>query len=157
MSNISQKAFPDFSNLDLMALPQGFMASYNPINTVVELLRCVQLFCNPRDCSPPGCSVYEIAQARILEWVAIPFSRGVPDPGIEPLSPASPALTSCFFIFEPLGKPPSNKHFCILYLTHKNCKLQESNDCTNSFIISAFDSIIMSEKIVEPDKYFLDM
>ena len=33
--------------------------------------------CDPMDCSPPGSSVHEIAQARILEWVAIPFSRGV--------------------------------------------------------------------------------
>ena len=28
------------------------------------------------DCSPPGCSVHGIFQARILQWVAIPFSRG---------------------------------------------------------------------------------
>ena len=32
--------------------------------------------CDPVDCSPPGFSVLEILQARILEWVAIPFSRG---------------------------------------------------------------------------------
>ena len=32
-------------------------------------------FCNPRDCSPPGSSVHGIFQARILEWVAISFSR----------------------------------------------------------------------------------
>ena len=32
--------------------------------------------CDPVDCSPPGFSVYGILQARILEWVAIPFSRG---------------------------------------------------------------------------------
>ena len=32
--------------------------------------------CNHTDCSPPGSSVHEILQARILEWVAIPFSRG---------------------------------------------------------------------------------
>ena len=31
--------------------------------------------CNPVDCSPPGSSVHGILQARILEWVAIPFSR----------------------------------------------------------------------------------
>ena len=30
----------------------------------------------PLDCGPPGSSVYEISQARILEWVVIPFSRG---------------------------------------------------------------------------------
>ena len=31
--------------------------------------------CDLMDCSPPGSSVHEISQARILEWVAIPFSR----------------------------------------------------------------------------------
>ena len=32
--------------------------------------------CNPMDYSPPGSSVHEISQARILVWVAISFSRG---------------------------------------------------------------------------------
>ena len=32
--------------------------------------------CDPMDCSPPGSSVHGILQARMLEWVAIPFSRG---------------------------------------------------------------------------------
>ena len=31
--------------------------------------------CDPMDCSPAGSSVLGILQARILEWVAIPFSR----------------------------------------------------------------------------------
>ena len=31
---------------------------------------------DPIDCSPPGTSVHGILQARILEWVAIPYSRG---------------------------------------------------------------------------------
>ena len=31
---------------------------------------------DPMDCSPPGSSIHEIFQARILEWVAISFSRG---------------------------------------------------------------------------------
>ena len=33
---------------------------------------------DPIDCSPPGSSVHGILQARILEWVAVPFSRGSP-------------------------------------------------------------------------------
>ena len=32
--------------------------------------------CDPMDYSPPGSSVQGILQAKILEWVAIPFSRG---------------------------------------------------------------------------------
>ena len=44
-----------------------------------QLLSCVQL-CNPMDCSPPGSSVRGILQARILEWVAMPFSKGSSPP-----------------------------------------------------------------------------
>ena len=40
----------------------------------------VRLFWNPMDCSPPGSSVHGISQARILEWVAISFSRGSSQP-----------------------------------------------------------------------------
>ena len=36
--------------------------------------------CNLMDCSPPGSSVHGILQARILEWVAFPFSRGSSHP-----------------------------------------------------------------------------
>ena len=41
-----------------------------------QLLSHVKLFCNPMDYSPPGSSVHGIFQARILEWVAISYSRG---------------------------------------------------------------------------------
>ena len=37
---------------------------------------CLQLFCKPLDCSPPGYSAHEISQARILKWVVMPSSRG---------------------------------------------------------------------------------
>ena len=41
--------------------------------------------CDPMDymdCSLPGSSVHGILQARILEWLAIPFSRDLPNPGL---------------------------------------------------------------------------
>ena len=56
---------------------------------------------DPKDCRPPGSSVHGISQARILERVAIPFSGDLPDPRIEP---GSPALAGGFFTTEPLGK-----------------------------------------------------
>ena len=37
-------------------------------------------FCDSMDCSPPGYSVNGILQAKILEWVAIPFSMGSSQP-----------------------------------------------------------------------------
>ena len=52
----------------------------------MKSLRHVRL-CDPVDYSPPGSSNHGILQARILEWVAISFSRGSSDPGIEPRSP----------------------------------------------------------------------
>ena len=36
--------------------------------------------CDTMDCNPPGSSVHGILQARVLEWVTIPFSRGSPQP-----------------------------------------------------------------------------
>ena len=66
------------------------------------LLSLVQLFCDPMDCSLPGSSVHEILQARILEWVAISFSKDLPDPGIKL---ASPALQADFLPLSHLGSP----------------------------------------------------
>ena len=52
------------------------------------------------DCSPPGSSVHGISQARVLEWVAISFSRGSSQPRDQ-------TCISCIgtFITEPPGKP----------------------------------------------------
>ena len=42
---------------------------------VCVCVSCSIVLCNPVDCSPPGFLVHGISQARILEWVAISFSR----------------------------------------------------------------------------------
>ena len=47
---------------------------------VCEVTQSCLTLCDPIDCSPPGSSVYGILQARILEWVAISFSRGSSQP-----------------------------------------------------------------------------
>ena len=54
------------------------------------------------DYHPPGSSVHGLSLARMLEWVAISFSRGdFPDPGIKP---ASPVLEGGFFTTDQSGK-----------------------------------------------------
>ena len=65
-----------------------------------EVTQLCPTLCDPMDCNPPGSSVHGVFPARILEWVASFFSRDLPDPGIEPRSPAwqADALPS-----EPLG------------------------------------------------------
>ena len=40
----------------------------------------LKTLCDSMDCSPPGPSVHGILQARVLEWVAVPFSRGSSPP-----------------------------------------------------------------------------
>ena len=59
-----------------------------------------------------GSSVHGIFQARVLEWVAISFSRGSPDPGIEPGSPTMQADT---LLSEPLRKPSKFHIYALIY------------------------------------------
>ena len=55
-----------------------------PLCKMCSLARCCcclvtkscPTLCDPMDCSPPGSSIHGIPQARVLEWVAISFSRG---------------------------------------------------------------------------------
>ena len=54
-------------------------------------------------CDPVDYAVHGILQARILEWVAFPFSRGSSQPRIEP---RSPALQADSLLAELLGKQP---------------------------------------------------
>ena len=58
--------------------------------------------CNPMDFGPACSSVHGISQARILEWAAIPFSRGSSSQGHKP---RSPALQADSLPSEPPGKP----------------------------------------------------
>ena len=48
---------------------QGFISE-------CEVARSCQTLCDPTDCSLPGSSIHGIFQARVLEWVAIAFSKG---------------------------------------------------------------------------------
>ena len=41
-----------------------------------KLLQSRLTLCDPIDHSPPGSSVHWISQARILEWVAMPYLKG---------------------------------------------------------------------------------
>ena len=61
---------------------------------------CLTLF-DPMDYNLPGSSAHGILQARILEWVAISYSRG----SSWPREPALPALAGRFFTSEPPEKP----------------------------------------------------
>ena len=65
----------------------------------------------PFGCSLPGFLVHGISQARILERVAIFYSRGLPNPGIKPASLVCPALAGRFFT----TSAPWKAHPCSLF------------------------------------------
>ena len=77
-----------------------------PLCVLAKSLQSCPTLCDPMDCSPPGSSVHGILQARILEWVAMPFSRGSPHPGIKPVSLISPALAGEFFTISATWEVP---------------------------------------------------
>ena len=64
------------------------------------------------DYSLPGSSVRGILQARILQWVAVPYSSDLPDPGMEPASPMSPALAGEFFTTSATWEAPRRGMAC---------------------------------------------
>ena len=67
-----------------------------------EVVQLCPTICDPMDCSLSGSSIHGIFQARVLEWIAIAFSRGSSLPRDRTLPPAlqADALPS-----EPPGKP----------------------------------------------------
>ena len=64
--------------------------------------------CNPIDCSPPGSSIQRIFQARIVEWVAISYSR-------ESSRPRDWICISCFLDWQMDSLPlePTEKPLCL--------------------------------------------
>ena len=82
---------PCLSERPKLCPPRLVFSPHNPslgVAGVLQSLSQAQLFCNPMDCGPPGSPVHGILQARILEWVAMSFSRGSLQPGTEPKPPA---------------------------------------------------------------------
>ena len=78
----------------------GFSTSFRIWKVKVKVAWSRPTLCNPMDYT-----VHGILQARILEWVAFPFSRGSPQPGDLGIGPRSPALQADSLPAEPQGKP----------------------------------------------------
>ena len=72
------------------------------------------------DYNLPGSSVHEIFQARILERVAISFSRGSFWPQIEPVTPESSEMAGGFFTTCATWEAPSWKHGAQEYSRFQN-------------------------------------
>ena len=100
----SRDAGPEKAFCQQLTLKTGAILRYTSHFNCLVAQSCSTL-CNPMDYKPPGSSVHGILQARILEWVAISFSRGSSQPRMKF---SSPALAGEFFTTEPAGKPTSH-------------------------------------------------
>ena len=65
--------------------------------TYVSVYMCVHAqldptLCDPLDCSPPGSSTIGFSRQEYWSGLSCPSPGDLPDPGIEPTSPAAPAL-----------------------------------------------------------------
>ena len=74
-----------------------------------QSLSCVQL-CDPMNCRPPGSSDHEIFQARILQWVAISFSKGSFRPRDQTFVSCVSCIAGRFLTHEPSRKPLFSPH-----------------------------------------------
>ena len=104
---------------------------------IVYLLRYGWLLCDSMDYSLPGSPVHGISQPKILEWVAISFSRGSP--------PARDwtyitCLAGRFFTTEPQGKRP---------LCNRSCSMLESK------VTNVFDHYILHSLLCMVDAGFM--
>ena len=70
-----------------------------------QVLQLCPTLCNPMNCSPPGSLVHGIFQARILEWVTMPSSRGSSWPRDQTHISWISCIAGQFFAIEPPGKP----------------------------------------------------
>ena len=95
-----------------------------PNRSEVLVTQSCPTLCTPMDCGPPGSSVHGVLQARILEGVTMPSSRGSSWPRDGTVSLAAPALAGDFFIIVPPGKPK--------YYKNKLQRIPEKKKCDKS-------------------------
>ena len=74
------------------------------IHVHAKLLQLCPTLCDSMDCGPPGSSIHRIPQARILEWVAMPSSRGSSQPRDPMCISSNSCIAGRFFTVEPPGK-----------------------------------------------------
>ena len=92
-----------------------------------SLQLCLTL-CNPMDCSPPDFSVHGVLQARTLEWVVMPSSRGSSQPKDQTqVSLMLPALAGRFFSTSVTWEPHCAR--CFMWNTSQDPKWQFLYPC----------------------------
>ena len=77
----------------------------NKLRLCAKSLKLHPMLCESMGYNPPSFSVHGVLLARILEWVVMPSSRDLPDPGIKPLPFVTPALQADSLPLNHQGSP----------------------------------------------------
>ena len=77
---LTRQTFVDKVMSLLVNMLSRWVITFLPRSSESEVTQSCPTLCDPMDCGLPGSSVCGIFQARILEWVAISFSRGYSQP-----------------------------------------------------------------------------
>ena len=115
MIKIFQSVYPP-----ILFFPTCSIICLNSKCFLVLVAQSCQTLCNPMDCSPPGSSVHWILQARIVEQVAILFSRGSS-------WPRDQTGVFCLAGNSLLAEPASGKYWSPLFVTRQSSKNLNKN------------------------------
>ena len=113
----------------VLLLRENFLFKNNFISLVSVKVKLAQSCLTLAD--PVYYTVHGILQARILEWIAFPFSRGSCDPGIEPRSPTLQADKGEFLMFFSFS-------FCVRF-TYDQCFLIKKQVIDIKLVICTWD------------------
>ena len=98
---------------------------------VSEVAQSCPTLCDPVDCSPQGCSVHEISQARVLEWAATSYLR---DSSRSRDRTCISCTTDRFFTTEPPGKPMGRAIVDINVLSPVSVKFLQMQYCEKQYM-----------------------
>ena len=106
-------------NIPSSLLTYYWLAADDCFPCVCLLSRFSFVLCDPMECNLQGSSVHRILQARVLEWVAMPFSRRSSQPRFQTWIFC---IAGRFFTAGPLGQPD-----CLLFCAKtQGCRVQSS-------------------------------
>ena len=100
-----------------------FLLQCMKVKSESEVTQSCPTLRDPMDCSPQASLSMGFSRQEYWSGLPFPFPGDLPDPGIDPTSPASPVLAGRFFTTEPRGSTPGlcqsiyYKKYCLKYLS----------------------------------------
>ena len=100
-------------SLEPQALEFSVFSISIPVCMHANSIQSCPTLCESMDCSPPGSFLHEILQARILEWVVMPSSRGSSWPRDQTQVSCNSCIAGRFFTAGP-PRTPDSATYCVI-------------------------------------------